>query len=430
MIQVSGLVKIYPPSCKAVAGIDLHVEKGEIIGILGPNGAGKTTMIRVLTTLANFNSGTVSVAGYDVKKEAAKVRKIIGYVAQETGIDYFLTGRENLVLQGHLYRMKNADIKVRVEQLASYFDLTSSMDQLVSTYSGGMRRKLDIATALIHNPSILFLDEPTLGLDIKSRQALWNLIRKLNKEFDLTIVLTTHYLEEADKLARRVVIINDGLVKVVGTPDELKNSISGDSLIMEFEQVDQVVKAATDRLNDESYVKSVVWDGDTLHLYVENGGEAVPKVMIQYSSQNIDIKTLSLSRPTLDDVFLKYTGTSMIETKEDTGDEWWMQWAGKGGGGNWGKWQSEDDESSSGSEPDRQEGKWSPEEMAQWQASQEEKKDSETGEAPAAVESPASKDEPSDESSNGSSESGWQEGKWSPEEIKQWQASQAKKKSE
>ncbi len=384
MIQASGLTKIFPSGNKAVDGLDLHVKQGEIFALLGPNGAGKTTTIRICSTLSGFDTGSVQVAGYDVDKDPEKVRESIGVVAQQTGIDYFLTGRENLVLQGHLYRMKKADIRARVEELAAYFDLKDSLDQLVATYSGGMRRKLDIATALIHRPKVVFLDEPTLGLDIKSRKNLWAYIEKLNRELGLTILLTTHYLEEADKLSHQVAIINAGKIRITGTPEELKTGIHGDSVQLTFEQNDAQVGAFAHTLKNQPEIKDTVWQGNKLHIYVENGAASVPHIALVASQQGVHIKTLSLSRPTLDDVFLKYTGSSLEETKEDTGQEWWMQWAGKGGGGNWQKkWGGgQEDASDDNSTPNPDNWKkdtetsetapsspaqaWTKEEMAEW----------------------------------------------------------------
>jgi len=345
MIQVRGLTKVFPSGTKAVDGLDLNVATGEILGLLGPNGAGKSTTIRVLSTLSGFDEGEVKVAGYSVDHDPAKVRESIGVVAQNTGIDYFLTGRENLELQGQLYRMKKADIAARIAELAQYFELTDALDRTVATYSGGMRRKLDIATALIHRPKLVFLDEPTLGLDIKSRKILWNYIEKLNKELGITILLTTHYLEEADKLAHRVAIINGGKIRAVGTPDELKRSIAGDALTLSFEQQSWATQQFAQAIKHAGYIKDLLWQGNKLHLYVDNGADSVPKITALASTMNVTILTLSLSRPSLDDVFLKYTGTSMDGTKEESGEEWWKQWAGKGGGGKWAKqwnqWQEE-----------------------------------------------------------------------------------------
>ncbi len=347
-IQIKGLTKIYPPDNRAVDALDLEVKEGEIMALLGPNGAGKSTTIRAASTLCGFDDGNVIVSGYDVDTHSLEVRQAIGVVAQQTGIDYFLTGRENMVLQGHLYRMKKADINARIEELSSYFELDNSIDNLVSAYSGGMRRKLDIACALIHRPRILFLDEPTLGLDIKNRKILWKHIDKLNKEFGLTILLTTHYLEEADNLSHQVAIINNGKVQVIDTPDALKNSIHGDSITVTFDDVGKNEQAFFHYAQQQSYIKGTTWEDNKLHLYVEDGGANVAALMAVATDNDAKIANLSLSRPTLDDVFLKYTGTSILDTKEEEGDEWWKQWAGKGG--NTGKWKSQWGEGDSDSE--------------------------------------------------------------------------------
>ena len=345
MIQVRGLTEVFPGGTDAVDGLDLDVASGEIFALLGPNGAGRSTTIRVLSTLSGFDEGAVEVAGHNVDLDPGKVRQSIGVVAQNTGIDYFLTGRENLELQGQLYRMKKADIAARITELASYFEISDVLDRTVATYSGGMRRKLDIATALIHRPQLVFLDEPTLGLDIKSRKMLWNYIEKLNKELGITILLTTHYLEEADKLAHRVAIINAGKIRASGTPDELKRSIAGDALTLSFDQQDWSTQQFAQAIRQAGYIKDLLWQGNKLHLYVENGADSVPKITALANEMKVHLLTLSLSRPSLDDVFLKYTGTSMDGTVEEAGDEWWKQWAGKGGGGKWQKqweqWQEE-----------------------------------------------------------------------------------------
>lgn len=350
-IKVSGLTKIFSGGVKAIDGLNLEVNTGEILALLGPNGAGKTTTIRVLSTLSGFDDGEVEVAGFNVDTHPEKVRTAIGVVAQQTGVDYFLTGRENLELQGRLYRMKKSIIDARIQELATYFEIADALDRQVMTYSGGMRRKLDIATALIHGPKVLFLDEPTLGLDIKSRQNLWRYIEKLNKEQGLTILLTTHYLEEADHLSHRVAIINAGKIQIVDTPEALKNAIHGDAVILTFGSEGPEVGALTYALHEQPQIRDVVWENDKLHLYVDNGGEAVPRIVHLAEEKGVSIKTLSLARPTLDDVFLKYTGSSLVEAKDkEEGEEWWQQWAGKGGGGgkwekNWQKWQTQLEES-------------------------------------------------------------------------------------
>jgi ABC-2 type transport system ATP-binding protein len=338
-IQVSQLTKIYPPDMRAVDALDLTVNEGEIMALLGPNGAGKSTTIRVLSTLSGFDSGKAFVGGIDVDEAPEQVRRTIGVVAQKTGVDYFLTGRENMTLQGHMYRMKKADIRSRIDELAEYFELKDSIDKPVMAYSGGMTRKLDIATALIHRPKILFLDEPTLGLDIRSRKILWRHIEELNRKFGLTILLTTHYLEEADKLAHRVAIINAGRIRIIGTPEELKNGIHGDSIVVSFENVGAREKTYAAKLKDSGIARETVFEGNNLHLYVDDGASSIPLIMEQAAPHDVHVKTLSLARPTLDDVFLKYTGASMAETAEEEPEQWWHQWAGKGGGG--GDWKKQ-----------------------------------------------------------------------------------------
>ncbi|VAW84249.1 Efflux ABC transporter, ATP-binding protein [hydrothermal vent metagenome] len=339
MIHVENLVKIFDADTRAVDGLNLNIETGEIFALLGPNGAGKTTTIRVLSTLAGFDEGKVEVAGFDMDHAPEEIRKSIGLVAQQTGIDYLLTGRENLVLQGQLYHLKKSEIKQRIDELADYFDLSDALDRQVMTYSGGMRRKLDIATALIHKPKLLFLDEPTLGLDIKSRKSLWHYIEKLNKELNLTILLTTHYLEEADKLSHRVAIINEGKICAMDTPEALKNDIGGDSLTLSFAEPGPNTQSFANQLQEQEYVSNIIWEGERCHIYVNHGAACVPKIAQLAGEQGIDIAELSLSRATLDDVFLRYTGNS-LEEKEEEAEEWWHKWAGKGGGGKWAKkWQ-------------------------------------------------------------------------------------------
>lgn len=361
MISIKNLNKTYASGAKAVNQLSLEVSAGEILALLGPNGAGKSSTIRVLTTLSGFDDGEVSVAGFNIDAEPEKVRQSIGYVAQETGVDYFLTGRENLTLQGHLYRMNKQDIKSRIDELANYFELSDVLDDLVSSYSGGMRRKLDIATALIHRPKILFLDEPTLGLDTSSRQSLWKYIRKLNSELGLTILLTTHYLEEADKLSNRVAIIHKGQIKVVENPDKLKDQIRGDVVSLQFETPSNKDSIA-DELSKNDFVKDEKWENNKLHLYVSNGATSIPRLIESCNNINCVVENVSYSRPTLDDVFIQYTGSS-IEAGEPEGEnKWWEKWAGKGGGGKWAKkWQ--DSQTDDSSEDEKQ---WTEEEAEQW----------------------------------------------------------------
>ncbi len=351
IIQANRLSKVYPGGKTALADMDLAVAEGEILGFLGPNGAGKTSTIKILTTLSRPSGGSASVAGFDVVRDSAAVRRVIGYVAQEAGVDYFLTGRENLTLQGRLYHLQSATIKARTNELLALFDLESVADQLVSSYSGGTKRKLDIATALLHHPRVLFLDEPTLGLDLQSRHALWEYIRRLNSSRGMTIFLTTHYLEEADKLSHRVAIVDQGGVKVVGTPESLKDGVGGDAIRLTFESgmpgasVWQALKA-------HPLVKDVVAEGESLHVVVKEGREALPKLLPSLDAVNAGIRSISVARPSLDDVFLKYTG-KVFTAEESSGGAWWTKW--QQGGGAWGKqWTSADAEASGSGEPQDQ----------------------------------------------------------------------------
>ncbi len=338
MIEIQGLKKTFPGGAQAVRGVDLSVQAGELFALLGPNGAGKTTTIRACTTLSGFDDGRITVAGFDVDREPQAVRRAIGYVAQSTGVDMFLTGRENLRLQGQLYRLPRQEIEARTEALADQFDLTGALDRPVSEYSGGMQRKLDIATALIHQPQVLFLDEPTLGLDTASRRALWDLIRTLNEAQGLTILLTTHYLEEADELPHRVAIMHQGEVKVVDTPERLKAQLGGDSVAIEFPP-DTPAQPWLEEMGPRLGVRRHIWEGDRLHLYLPDGSHAIPQILESARAHGLTINGITLARPTLDDVFLHFTGASLQRGDTETASPWWEKWAGKGGGRWAKKWQ-------------------------------------------------------------------------------------------
>lgn len=412
MISVKSLKKTYASGTKAVNNLSLEVGGGEILALLGPNGAGKSSTIRVLTTLSGFDEGEVTVAGFNVDTHAQNVRATIGYVAQETGVDFFLTGRENLTLQGHLYKMPKPQIEARIDELAKYFGIYDVLDDLVSSYSGGMRRKLDIATALMHKPQMIFLDEPTLGLDTQSRQNLWQYIHKLNKELGLTILLTTHYLEEADKLANRVAIIDKGQIKTIGKPEDLKDQIQGDVVSLQFdEQIDK--DKVTQKLTQNSFVKDNKWEQNKLHLYVSNGASCIPQLIEECNEIDIHVKNVSFARPSLDDVFIKITGAS-LESKEDGEEEkWWEKWAGKGGGGAWGKkWQSQNSETDDNTNEDWQAeaSKWSEDEQKQWWDEQNKSPESENDQWQEARET------------NEKNGTDWQQesAKWSEEEQQKW----------
>ena len=330
MIKTEKLTKVYASGTRAVDGLTFEMKEGEIFGFLGPNGAGKSTAIKMLTTLCRPTSGRAWINGFDIVSDPYQVRKSLGYVAQESGVDYLMTGRENLSLQGHMYRMDGKTLSKRTDELLGLFDLKKEADDLVSTYSGGMRRKLDIATALIHQPKILFLDEPTLGLDPHSRSSLWGHIRALNQEMKVTLFLTTHYLDEADRLSHRIGILHKGTIKVIDTPDALKNSIRGDSVNLSLEAAHK--EKAMGLLKAHPLVKELLSEGEHLRVYVDRGSEAIPVLMSALGEHGIVVSTVTLSRPTLDDVYLKYSGVSF---KEDAGAQdsnpWWAKWQKKGG---------------------------------------------------------------------------------------------------
>ncbi|MGH7273649.1 MAG: ATP-binding cassette domain-containing protein [Nitrospiria bacterium] len=341
MIEIDHLTKRYHSGRLAIDQLCLEVKEHEIFGFLGPNGAGKTTTIRILTTLCLPSEGSARVAGCDVVKSPHQVRRNIGYVAQESGVEYCLTGLENLILQGHLYRLDRKILDRRVAEVLRLFDLEEVKDQMVSQYSGGMRRKLDIAMALLHQPRLLFLDEPTLGLDPQSRFGLWDYIRKINQAQGVTIFLTTHYLEEADKLAHRIGILDMGMMKTMDTPEGLKDSIGGDVIMVALEN--GLPSALDDQIQQKlralPFVKELLVVGQECSMYVKQGREALPKILQVMDSAGVPVKAATLSRPSLDDVFLKYTGRRFKEeTGQNTGGEWqkwWKPQSSESGESNW-----------------------------------------------------------------------------------------------
>ncbi|HEY50133.1 MAG TPA: ATP-binding cassette domain-containing protein, partial [Dehalococcoidia bacterium] len=294
IIETHQLTKVFPGDVRAVDGIDFEVKAGEVFGFLGPNGAGKTTTIKVLNTLIKPTAGTATVCGYDVVKSPAEVRGCIGYVAQDVGVDEYGTGRENLTLYGHFYRLDGRTIKQRVKELFELVDLTGFEDKMVSTYSGGMRKRLDLAMGLIHRPAVIFLDEPTVGLDPQTRVHIWDYIRDLVKAMGVTIFLTTHYMEEADHLADRIAIIDLGKIMATGTPDELKHSIGGDVVTLSpsttgEEDREEFMRHTQSVLSGKPFVLGTqATDGD-LAVYVNKGESAVPSIIRLLSSEGIDI---------------------------------------------------------------------------------------------------------------------------------------------
>jgi ABC-2 type transport system ATP-binding protein len=303
LVEVTNLVKVFNGEIRAVDGISFHVDEGEVFGFLGPNGAGKTTTIRILVTLSEPTSGVGMVDGLDVVANAKLVRQRIGYAAQDIGIDRDLTGRENLVLQGRLHGMSSGQAKQQADDLLDVIDLTEAADRRAGTYSGGMRRRLDLAQALMHGPRLLFLDEPTTGLDPQNRHALWEYLRKLNRD-GVTIFLTTQYLEEADALTDRIAIIDHGKIVVEGTPDELKDGVGGDTISVGVDDVE----LATATLKALQAVNEIQTVDHSVTLYVADGGSRVGEVVRALDAAGVTFHELALSEPTLDQVFLKHTG--------------------------------------------------------------------------------------------------------------------------
>jgi ABC-2 type transport system ATP-binding protein len=315
VIQVTGLFRTFvsrKASVEAVAGIDLEVEQGAIFGFLGPNGAGKTTTLRMLATLLPPTGGNAMVAGFDLRREPARVRERIGYVSQAGGTDHSITGRGELVFQARLYRLSARDADRRAAELIRAFELESCADRKIETYSGGQRRRLDVALGLVHRPHLLFLDEPTTGLDPQSRARMWDEVRGL-RATGTTVFLTTHYLEEADALCDRIAIIDHGRIVAQGTPDELKRAVAGDVVTIGIRGDRQ---AALNLLMARSFVRDhdpLVPDTNSIRLYVEQGETAMPAIFRILDQGGVTLERISLSRPSLDDVFLRQTGRSLRE---------------------------------------------------------------------------------------------------------------------
>ena len=318
MIETHQLRKVFPtrqknaPAVEAVKGIDLQVREGEIFGFLGPNGAGKTTALRILTTLIPPTSGEACVGGCDVVREAGKVRREIGYVSQAGGADVTATARENLLLQAQLYGMNKQQATVRTHELLAALELESFADRVVKTYSGGQRRRLDLALGMVHRPKMLFLDEPTTGLDPQSRAHLWEEVRRLNAQ-GTTIFLTTHYLEEADVLANRLAIMDHGELVAEGTPDALKRQIAGDVVTLGLETQNGQFQQAQKLLSQQNFVREVHPGDGSMQLYVERGEQSLPVILHLLDEAGMQVNTVALARPTLDDVFLRQTGRSLRE---------------------------------------------------------------------------------------------------------------------
>jgi ABC-2 type transport system ATP-binding protein len=280
-----------------------------VFGLLGPNGAGKSTIVKILTTLSRPNAGTARVAGYDVLREARLVRRVVGVVTQKSGVDLEATGRENLTLQGRLHGLTGAGLARRVRDLMERFDLDAAADRVTRTYSGGMLRRLDVAVGLVHRPTVLFLDEPTTGLDPQARAAMWAEIAELTTE-GLTILLTTHYLEEADKLAARIAIVEGGRIVVEGSPDELKSELRGDAVDLTLAAAPGApdAEALRTRLLGVPGVNEATVDGREVRTRVVDGASALPAVLAAVEGSSLTVTAATISRPSLDDVYLRHVG--------------------------------------------------------------------------------------------------------------------------
>jgi ABC-2 type transport system ATP-binding protein len=312
-IRAEGLVKTYPVRgrnggpVRALDGLSITVARGTIFGLLGPNGAGKSTTIKILTTLARPDAGTAQLEGIDVLKRPDQVRRMIGVVAQKSGSDPMATGRENLILQGRLFGLGGAEVKARADELLARFDLTEAANRLVKTYSGGMQRRLDVALGLVHRPEILFLDEPTTGLDPEARTAMWQEINRLATGDGMTVLLTTHYMEEADRLADRIAIADAGTVVAEGSPDELKGGLRGDAVHLDLPPGADVAQA-TAVLAQVPDVRDLRVTGRALSARSDDGAAAVPGILAALERAGIAVAAVTVARPSLDDVYLRHTG--------------------------------------------------------------------------------------------------------------------------
>ncbi len=316
-VVAHNLVKHFPPDIRAVDGINLDIPEGQIFAFLGQNGSGKTTTVRMLTTLLRPTSGTASVGGIDVLADPAGVRKVAGVALQEVGLDELQTGREVLTLQARLFGLSGPEARKRVDRLLEVVDLAEASARKVSGYSGGMKRRLDLACALVHQPRIVFLDEPTTGLDPITRDAVWRYVLELNQQSGVTFFLTTQYLEEADRIADDVAIMDKGRIVVSGSPAELKSSIGADAITLSFG--DGVAPRAEAVLRAVEGVEDVRIAGDQAVVYIRNGAAAVATVVRALDDANLAMAELRLTHPTLDDVFLRATGHYMEDGHEPKG---------------------------------------------------------------------------------------------------------------
>ena len=291
----------------AVNNVSFSVKTGEIFGFLGPNGAGKSTTMMILTTLLKPTSGRALVSGHDVSNDPKKVRQNIGFVQQETTVDEYLTGRENLILQAKLNHIPTGEIKQRIDEVLELIELTEKQHESVVTYSGGMRKRLDIAGGLLHRPKVLFLDEPTVGLDIQTRRKIWEYIKKIHDEYEMTIFLTTHYMEEADQLCDRIGIIDDGKIQIIDSPQNMKNALGNEVITITIEDFKNNI-SFLDELKKIEFIKKINTDESKITLFASNGTQVIPLVFKISSELDVKISSIALTQPSLDDVFISYTG--------------------------------------------------------------------------------------------------------------------------
>ena len=316
-IVVEDLRKRYK-TVQALDGVSFAVKEGEVFGLLGPNGAGKSTTVRTLATLTQPDSGRALVMGEDVVRHPNRVRHTIGYISQDSGVDWEATGRENLMLQGRIHGMAGTQLRVRVGEVLELVGLGDAADRVARGYSGGMKRRLDIAIGLVHRPRVLFLDEPTTGLDPEARAAMWLEVERLAQQESLTILLTTHYLEEADRLAERVAIVSRGKIVVEGTPTALKADLRGELVTVDLADGDGSVEAALKVLSVVEGTTELATEGRQLRTRVPNGAAAIPVILSALDEQGFPVASVSTSRPSLDDVYLHYTGRD-FSTEDDEG---------------------------------------------------------------------------------------------------------------
>ena len=313
IIDVNGLTKVFNGRLRAVDGVTFLVYEQEIFGFLGPNGAGKTTTIKMLTTLLTPTSGSAKVCGFDIREEPRKVRASIGIVPQEYTADEDMTGRENVLFCADLYGIPKSVSRDRASELLDLVGLSDAADRKVSTYSGGMRRRLEIACGLVNHPRLLFLDEPTLGLDVQTRAAVWEYIRKLKEGYGMTLFMTTHYLEEADGVCDRIAIIDHGKIIKTGTPSELKGSLGGDIIELGIRETDDI----TQLIQQSKAVKEVRRFNKDYRIKAEVGEEAAPAIIELLRSRGYHVTRIMVTKPSMDQVYLEYTGRTLRDAEAD-----------------------------------------------------------------------------------------------------------------